>query len=548
KGRHVALQNALKKLAALTAQHTNAQVQAQARLEQARLLQGAGDSHSLGESIRILDAQLAVPGSAPEQTAEALFLKAETFGRIGQVQAVLPLYARVIREFPDNGPWADLSVSRVLDRTVEAAGPKPEAQAQALLLLSGQHREDLPKLSIGALNRLGDVYYAADEWSKAKDAYRQTLDGAKSTPQLTAQVSTQIAAARLALAEILYREERFHQALDLYETEMASRPYEDRLYRLAKTAHLRKSTAAGDYLLRIGEVPSARAIFAGLLRDDPDFVPAHRGMIRAAAALKTIPATLAEYRQRLAAKPGDATLLYATGLTLTYENGKAPLLEGRELIRRAILKNAQVEYFHQTLGYIDEVLETVHNERGRLESALESYQRARFLNNREQNPENAANLDLNIGNVHFLLGQYAQAFEEYRKRQDSKVPFDNPETEILFYQRFGTSAFQARERDKPIEAFAKSLELVELRIQPKYASEIFGRINKYVFDRVLTPALGQPDGANSLADQTKALATRQSDLNNALFEASIKPAGPPPDPAWEVYVKAVQTLLTEQEG
>lgn len=547
RGRQAALQNGLKRLAALAAQPASSQdqarVQAQARLEQARLLLEAGDSKALSEALRLLDAQLAVPGTAAEQAAEALFLKAETFSRVGQVQAVLPIHARVIREYPDNGPWADLAVSRVLDRTVEAAGPKPEDQAQALLLLSGQHRTDLPKLSLGALNRLGDVHYADDEWSKAKDAYRQALDNARNAPQASNHSATQVAAARLALAEILYREERFHQALDLYETEMASRPFEDRLYRLAKAAHLRKSTAAGDYLLRIGEVPSARAIFAGLLRDDPDYVPAHRGMIRAAAALKTIPATLAEYRARLAQKPGDATLLYAVGLTLTYENGKAPLLEGRELIRRAILKNGQVEYFHQTLGYIDEVLETVHGERGRLEAALESYQRARFLNTREQNPENAANLDLNIGNIHFLLGQYAQAFEEYRKRQDSKVAFDNPETEILFYQRFGTSAFQARERDKPIEAFAKSLELVETRIQPKYASEIFGRINKFVFDRVLTPALGRSD----VAQKAKDLATRQSDLNNRLFEASIKPAGPPPDPAWDVYVKAVQTLLSEQE-
>lgn len=551
KGRQAALQKGLKSLAVINAQPAKSQeqarVQAQARLEQARLLLGAGDSKALGEALRILDAQLAVQGTAPEQAAEALFLKAETYGRIGQVQAVLPLYARVIREFPANGPWADLAVSRVLDRTIEAAGPKPEDQTQALLLLSGQNRVNLPKLSLGALNRLGDIYYAADEWSKAKDAYRQALDGAKSspqdTPQASAQISTQVAAARLALAEILYREERFHQALDLYETEMASRPYEDRLYRLAKAAHLRKSTAAGDYLLRIGEVPSARAIFAGLLRDDPDFVPAHRGMIRASAALKTIPATLADYRAKLVAKPGDPTLLYAVGLTMTYLDGKAPLLEARDLIRRAIQKNGQVEYFHQTLGYIDEVLETVHGERGRLEAALESYQRARFLNSREQNPENAANLDLNIGNIHFLLGQYAQAFEEYRKRQDSKVAFDNPETEILFYQRFGTSAFQARERDKPIEAFTKSLELVESRIQPKYASEIFGRINKYVFDRVLTPALGHAEQA----DRAKALATRQSDLNNSLFEASIKPAGPPPDPTWGVYVKAVETLLSEQE-
>ena len=548
KGRQQALQTGLKSLAAMAANPGDSRVQAQARLEQARLLlTDSGDSKALGEAIRILDAQLAVPLTAKEQAAEALFLKAETFGRIGQVQAVLPLYARVIREYPDSGPWADLAVSRLLDRTVEAAGAKPEDRAQALLMLSGQHRTDLPKLSLGALNRLGDVYYAADEWSKAKDAYRQALDGAqalqKDTPQVATQAAMQIGAARLALAEILYREERFHQALDLYETEMASRPFEDRLYRLAKAAHLRKSTAAGDYLLRIGEVPSARAIFAGLLRDDPDFVPAHRGMIRASEALKTIPATLADYRARLKARPGDATLLYATGLTLTYEKGKAPLLEARELIRRAIQKNGQVEYFHQTLGYIDEVLETVHGERGRLEAALESYQRARFLNIREQNPENAANLDLNIGNIHFLLGQYAQAFEEYRARQESKVAFDNEETEILFHQRLGTSAFQARERDKPILAFAKSLELVERRIQPKYASEIFGRINKFVFDRVLTPALGRAD----VADRTKALATRQSDLNNRLFEASIKPVGPPPDPAWNGYVTAVEALLAEQE-
>jgi len=539
RARQASLQNALDALGAL-GKSARPDVACQAGIEQARLLlEQGGDSKSLLRAIGILDAQLASSGHSAEQSAEALYLKAETFGRIGQIQTVLPLYAQVIRQYPEDGPWADMAVSRVLDQSLSGAGKKFEDRAQALLLLSEQYRRDLPKLSLGALNRLGDVYYAADEWAKAKDAYRQSIDSARETPL----VSTQLGAARLALAEILYREERFHQALDLYETEMAARPFEDRLYRLAKAAHLRKSVAAGDYLLRIGEVPSARAIFAGLLRDDPDFVPAHRGMIRASAALKTIPSTLAEYRRQLAQKPGDATLLYATGLTMTYLDGKDPLLVARKLVNQAILKNGQVEYFHQTLGYIDEVLETVHNERGRLEPALESYQRARFLNAREQNPENAANLDLNIGNIHFLLGQYANAFEQYRTRYESKVAFDNEETEILFYQRFGTSAFQARERDKPIEAFSKSLELVEKRIQPKYASEVFGRINRFVFDRVLTPALGRA----GVADTAKTLATRQSELNNRLFEASIKPAGPPPDPAFAAYAAAVRSLLSEQE-
>lgn len=551
KARLAALQNARKRLEDLARQASDPIVAAQARIEQARLLiERSRGSQPLLEALRTLDSLVATTGQitatqirgaqiTDEQSAEALYLKAEAFARIGQAQAVQPLYARVIKDYPDKGQWADLAVSKVLDRSLSGMGDKFEVRAQALSQIAEQYRRELPKLSLGALNRMGDEYYAADEWAKAKDAYRQALGTQKDSPQL----ATQIAAARLSLAEILYREERFHQALDLYESEMASRPYEDRLYRLAKAAHLRKSTAAGDYLLRIGEVPSARSIFASLLQDDPDYVPAHRGMIRASAALRTIPATLAEYRAKLAAKPGDPTLLYATGLTLTYLDGKSPLLEARGLIQRAILKNGQVEYFHQTLGYIEEVLETVHGERGRLEAALDSYQRARFLNSREQNPENAANLDLNIGNIHFLLGQYANAFEEYRKRQQSQVAFDNDETEILFYQRFGTSAFQARERDKPIEAFAKSLELVERRIQPKYASEVFGHINKYVFDHVLTPALGRPEAAQ----KAKELAARQSELNNRLFEASIKPVGPPPDPAWSQYVTSVQTLLAEQE-
>ncbi len=559
-GRAGALGHALSALSTLRSSGaSDASVPVQTGLERARLLMTQGGAASIMNAIRLLDAELSAPGATPEQAAEALFLKAEAYDRIGQLQAVLPLYAKVIREHPEDGRWADQAVARVLDQSVRDAGEKPEDRARALMLVAEHYRGDLPKLSLGAQNRLGDVYYAADEWAKAKDAYRQTIEAARGKEK----VATQLAAARLALAEILYKEERFHQALDLYETEMADRPYEDRLYRLAKAAHLRKSVAAGDYLLRIGEVPSARAIFGSLLRDDPDFVPAHRGMIRAAAAMGTIPATLADYRAQLARKPDDASLLYATGLTLTYEDGKGPLMEARGLIERAIAKDGQVEYFHQTIGYIDEVLETVHHESGRLEAALTSYERARILDARDQNPENAANLDLNIGNAHFLLGQYDAAFEAYQRRAASTVAFDNPETEIVFYQRYGAAAFQAREPKTPIEAYAKALALVEQRMDPKYASEVFGRMGKFVFDRVLTPAMGggtnaQNDGGESgggneqngrdgLAEQAKVIAARQSELNNALFEASIKPVGAPPDPAWKTYSATVSSLLAEQE-
>ena len=52
---------------------------------------------------------------------------------------------------------------------------------------------------MGAWNRIGDLAYRADEWARAKDAYRTVLD---KFPPLTMPT----AAARFALAEILYRE------------------------------------------------------------------------------------------------------------------------------------------------------------------------------------------------------------------------------------------------------------------------------------------------------------------------------------------------------
>jgi tetratricopeptide (TPR) repeat protein len=181
-------------------------------------------------------------------------------------------------------------------------------------------------------------------------------------------------------------------------------------------------------------------------------------------------------------------LLYATGLCLTYLEGKKSLDEGRKLIESAILKQGQNPYFHQTLGYIFEVSETVYGEPGGLEKALLSYQKAFFLNNPEQDPQNSANLALNLGNIHFLLGQYGRALERYLERLESEVPFDHEDTEILFYRRLGGAAFQMNDPAISIDAYTRALELIENRIDPKRASKLMGKLNSTIFDRILTPA------------------------------------------------------------
>ena len=236
-------------------------------------------------------------------------------------------------------------------------------------------------------------------------------------------------------------------------------------------------------------------------------------------------------------------LLYANGLCFTYLEGKKSLDEARTLIEAAIRKQGQNPYFHQTLGYIFEVSETVYGEPGGLEKALLSYQKAFFLNNPEQDPQNSANLALNLGNIHFLLGQYTKALEMYLERLASKVPFDHEDTEILFYRRLGGAAFQVSDPDISINAYTRSLDLIEKRIDPKRASELMGKLNTTIFDRILTPALKRSKNAESV----ELVARRQSDIHKDLFRATEKPFDAPPNPRWHPYKEAMTSIMAREE-
>ena len=518
--------------------HDTALISARIQIEQARILIDLTDSPaSLVQAMGLLDNVIETDGTPRPEQAEALYLKAEVFSRIGRGKALLPAYIKVIEQFPDVEEWSDRAVNGILNLSLSRQDSKSqEARIRLLSGIAQEYREKLPQLTIGAWNRMGDLYFAAGEWASAKVTYRQVIGN---FPENTAQT----AAARLALAEILYREELFSQALDLYENEMASRPYQDRLYELALEGYVRKSLAAADFLYHLGEVPAAQKIYADLIREDDSLLQAHRGFIKCAAARKQIGKVSEEYRTRLLKDPDDATGLYGLGLCLTYEGDKKSLEEAQKLIQKAIGINGQIAYFHQTSGYISEVMETVYGMPGGLEAAMESYQKAYFLNDQEKDPVNGANLSLNLGNISFLLGQFPDAFESYSRRLASGAPFDNEETEILFYRRLGETAFQIRERRQPAQAYEKALALIEKRIDPRRASEIAGKINSHIFDRILTPALKNPD----LAEKARSIALAQTEISRRLFDATEGMTGFPPDPRWGVYKKKMEAILSDQK-
>ena len=518
-----------------------ARIRCRILLEQAGLLSDLStDPESLLLALKLLDQVSTMADTGESTKGEALFLQAQINRRMGGAGQVIPAFRKVIDEAPES-PWADRSVESMIDATLsDPALTTDDARIEALSGLARDYRTTLPKAAMGTLNRMGDIAFDRGDWRQAKTWYRQVLT---EFPQ-TGETATQSAAARLALAEILYREEMFREAIDLYETEMDLRPEEDRLYRLARAAYVQKSLAAADYLFQLGEVPGAQAIYAELIRDDPSLVRGHRGYIQCAAAKKEMGSTLTLYRSRLQRLPDDPVRLYAAGLCLTYMDGQPPLEEAHGLIQKAIQREGQTAYFHQTLGYIFEVMETVHHQPGYLEKALESYQKAYFLNRPDEDPRNGADLALNLGNIHFLLGQYGKALERYLERLDANFPFDHPDTEILFYRRLGASAFQIRDPERPVMAFRKAIALLDKRIDPRRPSEVMGKINDAIRDRILTPALKQP----GIAGRAEGLAQRQSAIHRSLFQATTQDFGPPPDPRWQAYRDALEPILKDQEA
>ncbi|MDM8516979.1 CHAT domain-containing protein [Desulfobacterales bacterium HSG16] len=512
-------------------------VKARAGIEIARLRYEQGrTADDYLTAISLLDNLLNDPETKSEEKAEALVLKADIFAALGRYGQIRSVYVSVLKKYPDQSQWADIAVLRILNQSTSRQEELVE-KIRILREIVGKNKTTVPILAIGALNRIGDLYFAANDWTRAKNAYQEVVNRFVSH-------SSQAVAARLSLAEILFKEKRYRQALSLYETEIEARPYEDWIYNLARVAYIQKSIAAGRSQFRMGELPAAAKTFKELIDYEYETVEAHRGYIMCAAAMGRIKPVLDNYKKLMEDTPADPISTYATALCLTYLEDEPSYELAKNLLNRAIRLNGRIEYFHQTSGYVLEVLETVYNKKDHLEKALESYQRAWFLNDHKENAANAAHLLLNLGNINFLLGQYKDAFRYYSQRLEYGEEFNDIRTEILFYRRLGASAFQAGETEGTVTAFEKALELIDAQMNPNKVFGAFDRISRYVMDRIIAPATRQEKTKNAAGS----IAKMQSGINTRIFRLSGSSILPPPDPQWKDFTKKMDAAIEDQNA
>ena len=513
-------------------------------IENVRVMIEYGDTNDLFTSLKRLDTLLNPPTknlhSFRKEMAEALLLKADIYRRIGKSKELFPILKRIITDFSDITNCATEAVQRILDRSIQRIRKNTSHQKILYLRqLSADNEQKIPLIAIGALIRIADIYYNSNEWEKAKSVYSEVIEKYR-------KFNYQTAPAKLALAEILYKEERFKKAIDLYEKEMDSRSYDDLIYRLARESYIRKSIDASEYQYRLGEIASALNTFNELILYDSTIVEAHRGYIKCKVALGKNAESLEKYSLLLKNNPNNPVYIYAKALCLTYLNTKSALKEAMALIKKSITVKGQIEYFHQTLGYVYEVLETVYHQTGNLELALESYKKAYFLNNHVSNPENYANLVINLGNSYFLLNQYHKAFEFYSLRNQSGRAFDNINTEIMFYRRFGASAFQIKAHEKTILAYQKAIDLINERVDPQYhphpASVEMEKINRILVGKILTPILSM----KPFKSDAKTYLKTQADINRDVSKIS-QIDQPPPSEKWFHYQAQMKKLVYRQK-
>ena len=398
-------------------------------------------------------------------SANAAFSKSQIYSLVGDRERLVKSFVQVVKDYYDVDLWTKNAVNEILD--LYEKQPTLEKKVSSLQTLTVKYK-DLPRLAAAIQNRIGELNYNSSENLLAKEAYKKTI------AQFT-EAESEVFDARVALARIYSEEENFEKSLALYKEVAPGSDLLTDYQQKARDGWIQKMVEKGSWETRVGEVKLALKTFLKLIEFSPETVAAHRGYLQAAAALKKTDQSIQFYKDRLKENKDSAVDHYALGLAYTYLS-PPDLKNAEKSITQALAIDSQQVFFHQTLGYVFEQKERLQMGDENLERAIAEYQMALSLNDETGDPENEANLTLNLGNGHYLLSNHFSAYHYYSQRKASGVKFFNDEREAIFHQRFGESAFKAGAHAEALEQFKEALKTVSAKNDLNRMAELNDRI------------------------------------------------------------------------
>jgi CHAT domain-containing protein/Tol biopolymer transport system component/Tfp pilus assembly protein PilF len=398
-------------------------------------------------------------------SAGAAFSQNKIYALVGNRDRLVQTYVQVVQDYSDVDFWTDKAVAEILK--IYEQHPTLEKKVSSLQALSVKY-QNLPRLAGDVQNRIGELFFKANENLLAKEAYKKTISRFP-------RASSQVFNARVALANIYSEEENFEKSLAFYdEISTSSDALEDQRKK-AKAGWIRKMVEKGTWELRVGEIKLAIKTFRKLIDFSPNSVEAHRGYLQASAVLNKTAHAIQFYKNRLQKSKDSAVDHYALGLAYTYLS-PPDLAQAEKSVSQALAIDSQQVFFHQTMGWIYEQKERLAKGDDDLERAVSEYQMALALNDEKLDPENEANLALNLGNGHYLLNNHFSAYHYYNKRKSSGVPFFDSQRASIFHQRFGESAFKSGFHDESLAQYQKALKIVSEKKDLNRMAELNDRI------------------------------------------------------------------------
>ncbi len=425
-----------------------------------------------------------------EIAARATFLRNEVYEKLGDGERQTRVYLDVIRDYPDQEEWRDKAVGKILDLAVVEGDTR--ASAIQLNNISESYR-DLPFLQAAAINRTGQLYYDDSELTRARETYQRILTRFPDQEKWKNE-------ARFNIAAIYAEQENYAEALDIYKSIEQDSGAKREVYKRSRNEFINQSLEKAKYELKEGEPRIAIKTYRNLIKYDYGITDAHRGLIQSYVALGETDKVLGEYEAALKEFPDEPVYLYSLGLALTYLN-PPDLDRSSDLIREAISKDNLDPWFHQTLGWIYEQEEYLLGEGDFADLALQEYQFALAFMPEDGGIKRRADLNLNIGNINFLLKNCADTIKNYKAREQSGVDFLSRQAESIFYQRFGECEFKQGEDAKAIRNFKKSFKLAD-------ESEIGRKIE--LLDRIGLAYQSSGRWENAVESFTQSLELRRS--------------------------------------
>ncbi len=164
---------------------------------------------------------------------------------------------------------------------------------------------------------------------------------------------------------------------------------------------------------------------------------------------------------------GDWVSWYAMGYLMTWRRPLQELKErdlawAEEYLLNAAALNPQHPLIHNTLGYVYEMQDKVmgDNTPGLISMAVEEYDKAKNLNDRNLDIQSEGDISLNLGNVFIALGnQWLNAYKTYRYREELNVPFESDFQKLFFLINFGRAAYTQDDYTLSARKFEQALDL-----------------------------------------------------------------------------------------